>query len=142
VCALITAWNGPIALPAWKIATALACGNTVILKPAEDTPLTSIRLVHLLEQADIPKGVVNLVLGDGQNVGSPMGTHPDIDKISFTGSTAVGKHLIQAAGGICNDCHWSSVENRLHWSWRTPTCSWRLPILRTECSGLPARCAL
>jgi acyl-CoA reductase-like NAD-dependent aldehyde dehydrogenase len=99
VCGLITAWNGPIALPAWKIATALACGNTVILKPAEDTPLTSIRLVQLLEQAGIPKGVVNLVLGDGQNVGSPMGTHSEIDKISFTGSTAVGKHLIQSAAG-------------------------------------------
>lgn len=77
---------------AWKIATALACGNTVILKPAEDTPLASIRMIQLIEQAGIPKGVVNLVLGDGQNVGSPMGAHPEIDKISFTGSTAVGKH--------------------------------------------------
>jgi acyl-CoA reductase-like NAD-dependent aldehyde dehydrogenase len=97
VCGLIVPWNGPLASAAWKIATALACGNSTILKPAEDTPLSALQLARIVERAGVPAGVVNIVLGDGPNVGAAIVAHPGIDKISFTGSTAVGKQIIQAS---------------------------------------------
>lgn len=99
VCALINAWNVPLVMAAVKLAPALACGNTTILKPAELTPLSTLRLVELIEEVGIPPGVVNLVLGAGATVGAAMSAHPGIDKIAFTGSTAVGRQIVQASAG-------------------------------------------
>ncbi|MEB3286273.1 MAG: aldehyde dehydrogenase family protein [Vampirovibrionales bacterium] len=93
VVGLITPWNFPIAIPSWKMMHALICGNTVVFKPASDTPLMSHRLVEILEEAGLPKGVVNLVHGSGSAVGEPMMDHPDIRLISFTGSCDIGRHV-------------------------------------------------
>jgi acyl-CoA reductase-like NAD-dependent aldehyde dehydrogenase len=99
VCGLINPWNVPIVMAATKIAPALACGNTVVLKPAELTPLSTLRLAELIEGVGLPPGVVNVVPGYGQTAGAAIGAHPDIDKVAFTGSTAVGKQLLQASAG-------------------------------------------
>ena len=98
VCGLITPWNFPMLIAAWKLAPALACGNTVVLKPAEQTPLTTYRLVELCQEAGLPAGVLNFVTG-GPKVGQAMTGHDRIDKISFTGSTEVGKEIIRASAG-------------------------------------------
>ena len=98
VCGAIVPWNFPLLLAMWKIAPALAMGNTVVVKPAEATPLSLIRAIELIgEHVDLPKGVLNLVLGNGET-GAAMGSHPGIDKLSFTGSTAVGKSLVRGSG--------------------------------------------
>ena len=99
VCGLITPWNFPLMMAAQKIAPALACGNTVVLKPAEQTPLTALRLGEIIQEAEIPDGVVNVVTGFGPGAGSSISEHPDIDKVSFTGSTEVGKMILQASAG-------------------------------------------
>ena len=96
-CGLITPWNFPMAIPSWKAMPALICGNTVVLKPAEDTPLSAYSLVQALEDAGIPRGVVNLVSGYGPEVGAPLVTHPRVRAISFTGSTEVGREVSKAA---------------------------------------------
>lgn len=93
VCAQIVPWNFPLLMAAWKLAPALACGNTAILKPAETTPLSALALAQIIEEADLPPGVVNVVTGDGAT-GAALVDHDDVDKIAFTGSTEVGK-LIQ-----------------------------------------------
>jgi acyl-CoA reductase-like NAD-dependent aldehyde dehydrogenase len=98
VCALITPWNFPLMILGWKLAPALATGNTVVIKPAEQTPLTSIRLVELAAEVGFPAGVVNLVTGDGA-VGAALVEHPDVDKVSFTGSTEVGRSIVRASAG-------------------------------------------
>ncbi|WP_410598672.1 aldehyde dehydrogenase family protein [Amycolatopsis sp. lyj-90] len=100
VNALITPWNFPLMILVWKLAPALATGNTVVIKPSEVTPLTSIRLVELVDEAGFPPGVVNLVTGDGA-VGALLSRHDDVDHLSYTGSTAVGK-LITAASAESN----------------------------------------
>ncbi|MFK7759890.1 MAG: aldehyde dehydrogenase family protein [Phycisphaerales bacterium] len=94
VCAQIIPWNFPLLMCAWKIAPALACGNTVILKPAETTSLTALRLAEICEEVGLPKGVVNIMTGAGAT-GAAMVNHPGVDKIAFTGSTAVGKKIAQ-----------------------------------------------
>ncbi len=99
VCGLITPWNFPLMMAAQKIAPALACGNTVVLKPAEQTPLTALRLGELIQEAGIPDGVVNIVTGFGPGAGSSISEHPDVDKVSFTGSTEVGKMILGASKG-------------------------------------------
>ena len=96
VCALITPWNYPLLQLSWKVAPALAAGNTVVIKPSEVTPLTSIMLVGLLAEAGVPAGVVNLLLGDGPGVGAPLVAHPDVDMVSFTGGLATGQSIIRA----------------------------------------------
>ncbi|WP_427016075.1 aldehyde dehydrogenase family protein [Pseudarthrobacter sp. P1] len=98
VCALITPWNFPLMILAWKLAPALATGNTVVIKPAEQTPLTAIRLVELAAEAGFPRGVINLATGDG-STGAALVEHPGVDKVSFTGSTAVGKSIVRASAG-------------------------------------------
>ena len=98
VCGLISPWNFPFAIPAWKMAPALITGNTVILKPASDTPACSTELVKILIKAGIPPGVVNLVTGSGKEVGTPMVKHSGIDMLSFTGSRAVGEFISANAG--------------------------------------------
>ncbi len=96
VCGQIIPWNFPLLMAAWKIAPAIACGNTVVLKPAETTPLTALRLAEILEEIELPPGVVNIVTGDGAT-GRALVEHPDIDKIAFTGSTEVGKMIARSA---------------------------------------------
>ena len=95
----IIPWNFPLQMAAWKLAPALACGNTVILKPAEQTPLTALRLGELICEASFPEGVVNIVPGFGETAGAALAAHPDVDKIAFTGSTEVGKKILQASVG-------------------------------------------
>ena len=98
VAGQIIPWNFPLLMLAWKIAPALACGNTVVLKPAETTPLTALLFAQVCAQADLPPGVVNIVTGDGQT-GAALVEHPDVDKIAFTGSTAVGRQIARAVAG-------------------------------------------
>lgn len=95
VCALIVPWNFPMLLGIWKVAPALAAGNTVIFKPSEVTPLSFIKLAILMEEVGMPEGVFNLILGDGASVGQPLVSHPDVDKISFTGGSETGKRIYQ-----------------------------------------------
>jgi acyl-CoA reductase-like NAD-dependent aldehyde dehydrogenase len=97
VVGLITPWNFPMLIASWKLGPALACGNTVVLKPSELTPLTSLRLAELALEAGIPDGVVNVVVGDGPTAGQRLVDHPAVAKIGFTGSTAVGKHIMRCA---------------------------------------------
>ncbi|MBW4717826.1 aldehyde dehydrogenase family protein [Saccharothrix obliqua] len=96
VCALIAPWNFPLMIMAWKLAPALACGNTAVIKPAEQTPLTTVRLVELCVEAGFPPGVVNLVTG-GPETGKALVRHPGVDKVSFTGSTSVGREIVTAS---------------------------------------------
>jgi phenylacetaldehyde dehydrogenase len=95
----IIPWNFPLLMAAWKLGPALATGNTVILKPAEQTPLSAIRLAGLLAEAGVPDGVVNVVTGFGETAGAALAAHPMVDKIAFTGSTEVGRLIVQAAAG-------------------------------------------
>ncbi len=97
VVGAITPWNFPLNMAVWKIAPALACGCTVVIKPAEETPLTTVRLVELCLEAGLPEGVVNVVTGTGEEAGAALTAHPDVNKLAFTGSTEVGKRIgIQA----------------------------------------------
>lgn len=98
VAGQIIPWNFPLLMAAWKIAPALACGNTVVLKPAETTPLTAIKLAEVIRDADLPPGVVNIVTGAGET-GAAIVNHPDVDKVAFTGSTEVGKVIQRALAG-------------------------------------------
>jgi betaine-aldehyde dehydrogenase len=97
VVGLITPWNFPLNIASWKLGPALACGNTVVLKPAELTPLSSLRLAELALEAGIPEGVVNVVVGPGRVVGQRLVEHPDVAKIGFTGSTEVGRGVMAGA---------------------------------------------
>ncbi|MGD9985981.1 aldehyde dehydrogenase family protein [Pseudonocardia sp.] len=99
VVGLIVPWNFPLVITSWKVAPALAAGNTVVLKPAEATPLSALRLAHLALEAGIPPGVLNVVNGYGSTVGAALSAHPGVDKVSFTGSTATGRRILDAAGG-------------------------------------------
>jgi phenylacetaldehyde dehydrogenase len=94
----IIPWNFPLLMAAWKLGPALATGNCVVLKPAEQTPLTALRLAGLIAEAGVPEGVVNVVPGFGETAGAALAAHPDVDKVAFTGSTAVGKLIVAAAG--------------------------------------------
>ncbi|MGH3654395.1 aldehyde dehydrogenase family protein [Glutamicibacter sp.] len=97
VCALIAAWNYPLQTISWKLAPALAAGNTVVIKPSEVTPLSTMKLVELMEQAELPAGTVNLLLGPGSRVGATMTSHPEVDLISFTGGLEAGSKVMAAA---------------------------------------------
>ncbi|MBI1911783.1 MAG: aldehyde dehydrogenase family protein [Deltaproteobacteria bacterium] len=100
VFALITPWNFPTAIPAWKLFPALISGNTVVFKPSSYTPVAATRLVELIVEAGIPEGVLNLIHGAGEEIGEYLATHPGIDGVSFTGSTAVGEKLAKLCGGL------------------------------------------
>jgi acyl-CoA reductase-like NAD-dependent aldehyde dehydrogenase len=95
----IIPWNFPLMMAAWKLAPALAAGCTVVLKPAEQTPLSALRFGELIAEAGIPDGVVNIVTGFGETAGAALAEHPDVDKVAFTGSTEVGKLVVKAAAG-------------------------------------------
>ena len=99
VAALIVPWNGPFMMACHKVAPALAAGCTAVLKPAEDTSLNTLHLARIALEAGVPSGVLNIVTGLGSVVGAALAEHPDVDKISFTGSTAVGRQIVQAASG-------------------------------------------
>src|ERR1700677_1749642 len=99
VAGQIIPWNFPLLMAAWKLGPALACGCTVVLKPAEQTPLSALRLGELIQEAGFPDGVVNIVPGFGETAGAALAAHPDVDKIAFTGSTEVGKLILHAAAG-------------------------------------------
>jgi len=99
VVAAIVPWNFPLAIASWKIATALACGNTVVVKPAELTPLTALRLAELALEAGIPEGVLQVVVGRGTTVGTALVEHPDVAKVAFTGSTEAGRDVMARASG-------------------------------------------
>ncbi|MFL6301128.1 MAG: aldehyde dehydrogenase family protein, partial [Terriglobales bacterium] len=104
VCGMITPWNFPMAIPSWKLFPALVCGNTCVIKPAEDTPLSTINIVQALLDAGLPKGVVNIVTGFGPEAGAPMLTHPDVRAISFTGSSEVGRMIGEVAARSFKHC--------------------------------------
>src|SRR3989440_2947306 len=93
----IIPWNFPLLMAAWKLAPALACGNSVVLKPSEETPLSALLLAELMQQAEVPDGVVNVVPGRGETAGARLASHPDVDKVAFTGSTEVGKLIARAS---------------------------------------------
>src|ERR1700733_11669841 len=95
----IIPWNFPLIMASWKLGPALATGCTVVLKPAEQTPLTALRLGELIQDAGFPDGVVNIVPGYGETAGAALAAHPKVDKVAFTGSTEVGKLILQAAAG-------------------------------------------
>ncbi|HTB42896.1 MAG TPA: aldehyde dehydrogenase family protein [Acetobacteraceae bacterium] len=99
VVAQIIPWNFPLLMAAWKIAPALAAGCTIVLKAAEQTPLTALRLGEIIHEAGVPPGVVNILTGFGETAGAALAAHPDVDKVAFTGSTEVGKLIVQAAAG-------------------------------------------
>jgi acyl-CoA reductase-like NAD-dependent aldehyde dehydrogenase len=97
VCAAIVPWNFPLLLAMWKFAPALAAGNSVVVKPDEKTPLTMLRFAQLAEECGLPPGVLNVITGVGEEVGARLASHPDVDKIAFTGSTAVGREIMRLA---------------------------------------------
>jgi len=105
VCSIITPWNFPMAIPSWKIVPALVAGNTVVFKPASQTPLSALHFVNVLTEAGVPKGVVNMITGDGPDVGAPMTTDPRVRVVSFTGSTHVGRIVNQAAAPTFKKVH-------------------------------------
>jgi len=99
IVSAITPWNFPIAIPSWKLVPALVCGNTVVIKPATDTPLSVVNFVRICEQAGLPPGVLNLVTGSGSEVGTPMTEHDKVDLVSFTGSTDTGSVIASSCAG-------------------------------------------
>jgi aldehyde dehydrogenase (NAD+) len=99
VVGAITPWNGPISAAIWKIGPVLATGCTVVLKPAEESPLSALRLGELCLEAGIPEGVINIVTGTGEEAGAALAAHPDVDKIAFTGSFETGQHIVRASAG-------------------------------------------
>jgi aldehyde dehydrogenase (NAD+) len=104
VCGMIAPWNFPMAIPSWKLLPALVCGNTCVIKPAEDTPLSTLNLVETLIDAGLPKGVVNIVFGFGPEAGAPLVEHPDVNAISFTGSSEVGRIVGERAASALKPC--------------------------------------
>jgi len=104
VCGMITPWNFPMAIPSWKLLPALVCGNTCVIKPAQDTPLSTFNLVRTLADAGLPRGVVNIVTGFGPSVGGPITEHPGIRAISLTGSSAVGRIVGTTAAQTFKHC--------------------------------------
>ena len=104
VCGMITPWNFPMAIPSWKLLPALVCGNTCVIKPAQDTPLSTFNLVRVLYDAGLPRGVVNIVTGFGSEVGTPITEHADVRAISLTGSSAVGRIVGTTAAKSFKHC--------------------------------------
>ncbi len=105
VCALVTPWNFPMAIPAWKSMAALIAGNTIVIKPATDTPASVVSLARVFEEAGLPPGVFNVVMGSGSEVGDPLVSHPDVKVVSFTGSTEVGRRISVACAPTFKRLH-------------------------------------
>jgi alpha-ketoglutaric semialdehyde dehydrogenase len=105
VCAFVTPWNFPMAIPAWKSMAALIAGNTIVIKPATDTPASVVALARVFEEAGLPAGVFNVVMGSGGEVGDPLVAHPDVKVVSYTGSTEVGRHISKACAPTFKRLH-------------------------------------
>ena len=137
VVGLIVPWNFPIAISSWKLGPALACGNTVVLKPAELTPLTAVRLGEIALEAGLPEGVLNVVTGRGSVVGQRLVEHPGVAKIGFTGSTEVGRGVMEGAAAtikrvtleLGESPRTSCSRTRI---WRPPRPALRLPSSATR----------
>ena len=140
VVGLIVPWNFPLNIASWKLGPALACANTVVLKPAELTPLSAVRLEELVLEAGIPEGVVNVLVGKGSVVGQRLIEHPDVAKIGFTGSTEVGASSCRAPGRSSASPSSSAASPRTSSS-PTPTSSGQRRSRRTRSSTMPARTA-
>ena len=125
VAGLIMPWNAPLMLSTWRIAPALAAGNTVVLKPAEWSPLTATLLAEVLEEAELPPGVFNVVHGFGETAGAPLSAHPGVDLICFTGETRPAALIAGRARRRSSAPRWSSAASRRSSSSRTPTPSSR-----------------
>ena len=104
VCGMITPWNFPMAIPSWKLLPAIVCGNTCVIKPAEDTPLSTFNLVRALMEAGLPRGVINIVTGHGPEAGAPLTCNPDVRAISFTGSSEIGRLVGETAARSFKHC--------------------------------------
>ena len=131
----VAPWNYPLQMAAWKVLPAIAAGNTIVLKPAELTPLTSLMLAEAAAEAGIPDGVVNVVTGTGRVAGEALMGHPDVDMVSFTGSSAVGRRVMELAAASAtapSGCTSSSAARPRSWSSTTPTstppCRARWPV--------------
>lgn len=141
----IAPWNYPLQMAAWKVLPAIAAGNTIVLKPAELTPLTSLLFAEAATQAGIPDGVVNIITGAGKDAGEHLVGHPDVAMTSFTGSTAVGKRVAEIATATVTASTWSSAARRPSWSlttrtWRPPcTARWRAPSSTRARTARPPR---
>jgi aldehyde dehydrogenase (NAD+) len=135
VAGQIIPWNFPLLMAAWKIAPALACGNTVVLKPAETTSLTALRLAQIFQEAELPAGVVNIVTGPGET-GAALASHPDIDKLAFTGSTSVGKAI--AAAIAARGCVRENAADLKNSSRVSPNTVAKIPRLTLELGGKAA----
>jgi aldehyde dehydrogenase (NAD+) len=118
VISIITPWNFPISIPAWKIAPALISGNAVVFKPASYTPLIALKLVEALEKAGLPPGIVNFVTGSGLELGDEMVRNPKIGAITFTGSHDTAAAIYRL---VHERSSWRWVERTPQWLWRTPT---------------------
>lgn len=125
VCALITPWNAPLMLATWKVAPALAAGNSVVLKPAEWAPLTASLLADIAAEAGLPGGVLNVLQGTGAEAGAALVAHPGVRRISFTGSVPTARSIAAAAAPTSPRCRWSSAASRPCWCSPTPT--WTSP---------------
>src|SRR2546423_2713548 len=104
ICGMITPWNFPMAISSWKLLPAVVCGNTCVIKPAQDAPLSTFNLVRTLADAGVPKGVINIVTGFGSSVGTPMTEHPEVRAVSLTGSTEVGRIVGTTAAKTFKHC--------------------------------------
>lgn len=135
VAGQIIPWNFPLLMAAWKIAPALACGNTVVLKPAETTSLTALRLAQIFQEAELPEGVVNIVTGAGET-GAALVNHPDLDKIAFTGSTEVGKAIARAIAN--RGCTRESAADSKEISRVLTNTATKIPKLTLELGGKAA----
>jgi hypothetical protein len=139
VVAAITPWNSPLLLLCWKLAPALAAGCTMVAKPSDYSPASAVELAALMDEAGFPPGVFNVVTGFGPAVGKALAGHPDVDKVAFTGSTAVGAEVAKAAPRTSPVCCWSSAASPRTWSSTTPTWTRRATGRWPGCSRPPGR---
>ena len=143
VVGAITPWNFPLMINAWKLAPALAAGNSVVLKPAEQSPLTALRMAELASEAGIPDGVLNVVPGFGETAGQALGLHSGVDAIAFTGSTTVGKALLRYAAdsNMKRVLPKRAARRRTSSSPMPPTSTSPRTRSASRSSGTPERCA-
>jgi hypothetical protein len=137
----IAPWNYPLQMAGWKVLPALAAGNTVVLKPSELTPLTTLVLAEVLAEAGLPDGALNVVTGTGEEAGAHLVAHPGVDLVSFTGSTAVGSRCSWPPRPPSSGCTWSSAARRRSWCSTTPTPRPRRGVRWPARSSTPVRTA-
>ena len=141
VVALIVPWNFPLTIASWKVGPALAAGNTIVLKPAELTPMTAIELERIAMEAGLPEGVLSVVVGPGRVVGERLIEHPDVAKVAFTGSTEVGRRIAEVAAGTIKRVTLELGGKSANLVSPTPTSSARRRRRRSPCSATRGRTA-